>query len=852
MAAPAFFDLAALISICGQWPQLAVPTGPTSDALLERLRQILGRMHAGSVGCGSDLMPLLRQALLRGASGSGSGRWARVPLTNGWPTRDEWIHGQFEVAENAGWVTLTPLLPRLGFLPNLHDLFDDAFLGICARQESWIRGDPLLKRCLHLDTYTGEGQREAVRALLHLPPTHTLVVNLPTGSGKSLMAQLPPLLSSEGSLTLVIVPTVALAIDQAARMRDHLTRRSPHLVLPPLAYHGGLEPNDRRAVYDALRSGAQPVLFTSPENATGSLRNFLEESAAQKRLDHVVIDEAHLVVGWGNGFRPAFQLLPALVRRMRHLAGDRPIRAVLASATLSASTTQTLRLLFGPIDKTYVVSAVHLRPEPRYAFHQCEDSDQRQRQVLEAVRLAPRPFILYVTRPDEASDWLQRLRQAGFRRVEKFSGATPSAEREKLLQLWSGNELDGMVATSAFGLGVDKNDVRTVIHATLPESLDRFYQEVGRGGRDGKASVSLLLFTQQDIEQAESLAGEKLIRDASGYERWTLMIDHAETDAHDRSLHWVDLNRLPPHLRVESEASALWNVRVLTLMARAGILELVALANRSVDRAGDTPLDFSFASHAAVRILEGGHRDAEMFARKMQQARDDIWTAAGRGFKAMLHVATLSLEVSEALAQTYSIANGPWSPVTRCCGGCPQHWLRRAETVLYQPPIAPRLRSFMRRDLSPLRRLQLPSAASNRLVVDVPNDRNYEVVCLSLVRALSSVVRPHTWTLTSAFADRISVRLERTLSELSDDRAFVDVVGPSDLYDWHGGEGEVRVVLWDSRATRPPPAELSLSVAQLDVLVVASDLVHPTHPGRRLIDTTPHVHASDLLKRIAA
>ena len=635
-------------------------------------------------------------------------------------------------------------------------------------------------------------------------------------------------------------------------MKDHLARFSPHRVLPPLAYHGGLRPDERRDVHAALSNGAQPVLFTSPESATGSLRSLLEQSAAQGRLDHIVVDEAHLVVGWGNGFRPAFQLLPALVRQLRHRAGLRPIRVVLASATLSASTTQTLRQLFGPQERTYVVSAVHLRPEPRYAFRECEDIETQIRSVLEAVRFAPRPFILYVTRPDEANAWLQRLQGAGFQRVNKFSGATPSDERETLLRLWNRNELDGMVATSAFGLGVDKSDVRTVIHATLPESLDRFYQEVGRAGRDGKASASVLLFTQGDREQAESMAGEKLIRDESGYERWTLMIDHAEVDPHDGSLLWVDLSRLPPHLGVESDASALWNIRVLTLMARAGLLELVALTSRAVDRVTDTPLDFSLATHAAVRILEQGHRIAEVFARRMQQAREEIWRAKMDGVGAMKRVATLQTEISEALAQTYSISSGPWSPVTRCCGGCPQHWSRRLDTVRYQPPAAPRLRRFMPRDLSSLRRLRLPSAAENLLVIDIPNDRHYEKVCVALVSALTSAIRPHTWTLTGAFAERIGSEIERTLSTSRDDRAFIDVVRKDETYDWLAGEGEVRVVLWDNRSTRPPPAELSLSLAQLDVLVVASDLIHPTHPGRRLIDTTPHVHASDLLERIAA
>ena len=163
-----------------------------------------------------------------------------------------------------------------------------------------------------------------------------------------MLAQLPPLLAKEGSLTLVIVPTVALAIDQAARMRELLPQLTDEDLLPPLAYHGGLNAEERSAVWKSLVAGRQPVLFTSPEHATGGLRDVLVRAAAQGRLSHLVVDEAHLVTGWGNGFRPAFQLLPALAASLRKAAGASGLRVVLASATLTASTVTALRRLLGP------------------------------------------------------------------------------------------------------------------------------------------------------------------------------------------------------------------------------------------------------------------------------------------------------------------------------------------------------------------------------------------------------------------------------------------------------------------------------------------------------------------------
>ena len=157
-------------------------------------------------------------------------------------------------------------------------------------------------------------------------------------------------------------------------------------------------------------------------------------------------------------------------------------------------------------------------------------------------------------------------------------------------RLGDSNELDGMVATSAFGLGVDKSDVRTVIHATLPESLDRYYQEVGRAGRDGRAGAALLLHTPSDEEQASSLALPKLIGDEKAFERWSGMVDAAQPHLKIPEVYWVDLTRLPSHLQVKSEASVDWSVRALTLMARAQLIELVAMQS---DQAleDETPLN---------------------------------------------------------------------------------------------------------------------------------------------------------------------------------------------------------------------------------------------------------------------
>ncbi|MHB1056925.1 MAG: protein DpdF [Rhodanobacter sp.] len=844
-------DLFAVREICRDWPNTRVPESAVIDGgVLERLRQILLELQRGISRGSADLVPLIRQVLLRHASDHIAPGWLCVPTAPGWPEESTWLAGQFNTDPTSNGLNVSPRFPRLSFLGPQADLFDDAFRELPARPEAHVDGDPLLQRSMHLPTYTGDGQREAVRALLHLPPGETLIANLPTGSGKSLLAQLPPLLNPEGMLTLAIVPTVALALDQAHRMQALLKERFPHRAISLLAYHSGLSQEERSSIRRAIRAGEQPILFTSPESATGSLRSCLEDAAGEGRLSHVMIDEAHLVTGWGNGFRPVFQLLPALVQGFRRRARGQPLRVVLASATLSAATLTALRQLFGPPKTTYLVAAVHLRSEPRYAFQFTKGALDQFERVMEAIQLAPRPFILYVTRPEEAISWLKRLREAGHTRIAAFTGRTPSSERDRLLREWAANELDGMVATSAFGLGVDKNDVRAVLHATLPESLDRFYQEVGRSGRDGRASASLLVHTDLDIDQARGMASQKVLRDNTAFDRWTLMITYAHA-GDEAELYWVDLRCLPPHLTISSEQNLLWNVRTLTLMARAEIIELVAL-RASAGTGDEAPIDLVSASQAAVRILDSNHLNLDVFSRRITKARDDMIQAGDQGIRSMQAVASLDSEISEELTSTYSAIQGIWSPVTTCCGGCATHWDNRSTTGLYQPPLAGRLRRFAARSTQRIRDLNLPMASAHLLVIAVPDDNRFLTTCERLATYLASAVRPHTWLLACSLETSFAPRLRDLLRRIPPDDSFIDIADARESHAWVAGSREVRVIFIDRANPAKFPSELWSSEAELDIVIVPNSLGDPDHELRQFIATTRHVAAATFLDKISS
>lgn len=843
------------------WPDsgACLDNKPVGDGLLGRLQQCLRDLRQPGAGSAfADLIALVRHWLLSQARG-GSPPWLGVPLTPPWPSSQVWSDHGFEVADLGAFAQVRPYYPRLSWLGDQDDLFDDAFNGVEARLSTRMPSDPPMRSLLGLHSFTGPGQREAIRALMHLPADTTLIANLPTGSGKSLLAQLPPLAANQGTLTLVIVPTVALAIDQGRRMTEILARQDPQWVDRPLSFHGGLSLDDRSAVFQALRCGEQRVLFTSPEAATGSLRGILIDCAREGRISHVVIDEAHLVVTWGSGFRPAFQLLPALIASLRQARGPdaaQAIRVVLASATLTPHTVTSLQQQFGGSMGHCVVSGIFLRPEPRYAVQRLGSQLKREQVVVEAVLKAPRPFILYVTRPEEADGWLKCLRSNGLRRVAAFTGETPALQRQQLLASWNINEIDGMVATSAFGLGVDKSDVRAVIHATLPESLDRFYQEVGRSGRDGLASASLLLYTDQDVEQARGMAGPTLIGNDLGYERWVAMLDDPARPITADGEIWVNLNRLRAGLASQGRSNRTWNLRTLNLMATAGLIEITGLSARAPESdplSEDQEYTDAQVAYASVRIRQPNHRDQKVFEERMNAARDNLLQATDEAFTLMCRVAQSQVEISQALTQLYGLAlSNHWGPVTPFCGGCSQHWGAQRMPLRQLRPFVARIDRFSPR-LEQTPELQtLPREQTNLAFIATDDLARTCTDSRSILAMLLQKVRPHTLWIPQSASERLIDSIVTQLATVHSD-TFVDRFDPDDHNSVRGASDEVRFVLWLEPVITPEAAAaLQTSPSALTVVFINSQLPDPNRPDRSWSSVVAHADEDTVLRKLMA
>lgn len=489
-------------------------------------------------------------------------------------------------------------------------------------------------------SYQGLGQQAAIRTVLTSPTDSTLIINLPTGSGKTLVIHALSLFAGKNKLVLVIVPTVGLALEQASRAAEVLDRAGC-CHGGSYALYSGQSETETQQVLDRLKEGSQRILFCSPESAIAKLRPALFRLAEQGRLEALIVDEAHIIDQWGSEFRPEFQLLAPLFRSLKEHS-KKSIRTVLMSATFSESTLQLLKDSFlREGEQAIEVHGSFLRPELNFNLLKTVDSEEHQVAVLEAIMRLPRPLILYTTKQKEAELWRDLLLAQGFVRVGLFHGGTPANQRDDLIRQWGDDELDIMVATSAFGVGMDKSGVRSVLHASVPESLDRFYQEAGRGGRDGNACWSWMIYHPGQLHLAKGLSLEKLISAGLGLERWKTLL---QTKKISGDLLTVSLSALRRGVHRHSESNEKWNLQTLQLMQRAGLIRLFFVPPEPPQFEGDllpedeqlqTEYFEEYYDRLGVQILISTHLSIEAW-QQVEQRRDQEKQARAAGFARLI------------------------------------------------------------------------------------------------------------------------------------------------------------------------------------------------------------------------
>ena len=390
------------------------------------------------------------------------------------------------------------------------------------------------------------GQAEVIAEVLEGKP---VVSVMPTGAGKSLCYQLPAvILGARGGVTLVISPLIALMKDQV----DALTARGVSAV----ALTSAADAEQQRDILEGIRAGLFTLVYVAPERFRSP--RFLDALRAMgDRLALVAIDEAHCISEWGHDFRPEYRRIGQAVRELR------PPRVAAFTATATPEVRADIAEQLDMKEPRVHVRGFD-RPNLFYSVEKVRGIDEKTTRLIQLARTRDGGVaLIYAATRKNAEKYADAINRAGMR-VRVYHAGLDDRSRDEAQDIFMAGKLDAIVATNAFGMGVDKSDIRVVVHADVPRSPEAYYQECGRGGRDGMATKCVLLFGAGDVRLQEFLIDASYPSAEQLRGLWKVLREKPELGAGDLE------NRVAALLPGEPHASTISSA--VRLLERHGLL----------------------------------------------------------------------------------------------------------------------------------------------------------------------------------------------------------------------------------------------------------------------------------------